>query len=138
MRPIFAFLALFLFAFTVFAGPPVDPADGPPVGPMRDPGLALAIAAAAGALIRSVIIPLLKSPIARGFFKNVPPFVQQLILVVLACIVGALDKLAMGGTMVEAVLAALAAYGTAAALYGLTAPVIEKRPGKNPPPATLT
>lgn len=133
-------LAVVAVIFASGALAAVDPADAAaatmdpimasvraPPAPARDPGVFLAVVAAVGALIRTVIIPLLKSPLAGSIFKRVPPFVQQLILVALACVVGALDAFAAGGTLTEAVLAALAAYGTAAALYGLTAPAVEKR-----------
>jgi hypothetical protein len=126
-----------LFAGLGYAQP-LDPADAadaavaatipaplPPPG--NDKGLLLMIAGAAGALIRIVVIPFLKSPFAGGVFGKVPPFVQQLILVVLACIVAGLEKLAVGGTFLDALLTALATYGAASALYGVTAPAIEHR-----------
>jgi hypothetical protein len=130
-------LPALLFAALGYAQP-LDPADAadaastipgplPAPGTGTDKGLLLLIASAAGVLIRVVIIPLLKSPIGGSIFKKVPPFVQQLILVVLACIVAGIEKLVAGGTLLDSLLTALATYGTASALYGVTAPAIEHR-----------
>lgn len=92
-----------------------------------EPGLLLGIAAAAGVLIRSVIVPFLKSPFAGSIFKKVPLPVQTLLILLLCALAAALEKVAVGGTLLDALMAALTAYAAAQGSYALTAPAFEKR-----------
>lgn len=120
-----AAIAAVLFSTIAMAQPAALAA---PAAPAVDPGVLLGLAAAGGVLIRSVIIPLLKSPIAGAIFKKVPLPAQMMILVVLSALVGLLDKLALGGSLLDVLVAGVTAFSAALATYGFTAPLAEKRP----------
>lgn len=91
---------------------------------IENPGPFLGYAAALGLVVRTVIVPLLKK---LGLFRDLPSPLQTVILAVLALLAGFLERYAIDGSPVEALVAAITSFAAAQASYGVTAPFFEKK-----------
>lgn len=134
-----------LLAPTVAHAQPVDPADAAelaaaaavvpspsppapsPEAPRVDPEVLLALVAAVGVFLRTVVVPLMKSPIFRHLFARVPLAAQHLLILAVSGAAAALEAYGSGRSLLEAVQVALAFYGTSQLAFGLTAGRVEKR-----------
>ena len=77
----------------------------------------MAVATAVIAAFLRMIVPILRSAMLKGVWNKFPKWLRPIVLCSIACLLGFADALALGTSIPNALLSALAAVGVAVSSY---------------------